>query len=334
MGGRARRFFEGEKEMKYWVYIDGKVPGSYAPEELWRLSGFSMATLVCSAEGEIQDKNWRHAGEFAEIARLASKQSYPPPAPPLARGVLTGALSPGESLESAEAKIFLHVKDLMGEVQEARRAQGLISSLQSQVGGLGRDLKQSLEEKASTEKKFEAMTKDVARLEKEERENKSRLESLSREKEEKLSTLKSEMERERTQSERLKTQLKEVFEDLAIRNGLVNCLAKDLSEKEKNLARSLEIIQRLEIEFKNLSSSNKTAAQPADIAPSSESDEPLESDAPLPSLEVPGSPMNGPSDQASKKTGFFFKSRGRASSSDLGASSSISLLQLKKIIKN
>ena len=45
--------------MKYWVYMNGEVPGSFTAAELAGLTGFSMTSLVCPAEGEILDKNWR-----------------------------------------------------------------------------------------------------------------------------------------------------------------------------------------------------------------------------------------------------------------------------------
>ncbi|MBI5209116.1 MAG: hypothetical protein HY927_03990 [Elusimicrobia bacterium] len=68
--------------MKYWVYLDGEVPGSYAPEELADLPGLNLTTLVCPAEGEILEKNWRHAAEFADIADLLRRRGERPPAAP------------------------------------------------------------------------------------------------------------------------------------------------------------------------------------------------------------------------------------------------------------
>ena len=76
--------------MKYWVYIDGNVPGAYSPDELTRISGFSMTTLVCPAEGEIQEKNWRYAGEFTDIAQISRKKSSQPLAPLAAQNILAG----------------------------------------------------------------------------------------------------------------------------------------------------------------------------------------------------------------------------------------------------
>ncbi len=266
--------------MKYWVYLDGKVPGAYSPAELQRLSGFSMTTLVCQAEGEIQDKNWRYAGEFSDIAQLAKRQSGQPAPPLSAQGSLSGLKNSGEVLESAEAKIFLHVKDLMQEVGDARHSRELIVSLQSQIEGLTRDLKRGLEEKSALEKRAGILEKDGARLQKESQEKIERLEASLWERGESLSALKSDLEQARFQADKLKMQLEEALEDLTIRNSLVNRLAKDLSEKEKSLAKSLEIIERLEGELKGISSLKKTNPAPSSLVKESSAEE-----LPLPSLE-------------------------------------------------
>jgi hypothetical protein len=54
--------------MRYWAYMNGEVPGSFTAAELAALPGFSMTTLVCPAQGEIAEKNWRRAGEFGDVA--------------------------------------------------------------------------------------------------------------------------------------------------------------------------------------------------------------------------------------------------------------------------
>ena len=75
--------------MKYWTYMKGEVPGSYEPDALAALPGFTMTTLVCPGEGEIAEKNWRRAGEFDDIVRaLDAHQAQTPPAAPL--GARTG----------------------------------------------------------------------------------------------------------------------------------------------------------------------------------------------------------------------------------------------------
>ncbi len=323
-----------EEGMKYWVYIEGKVPGAYSADELWRISGFSSTTLVCSAEGEIQDKNWRYAGEFSEIAQAGKKQTFRPPAPPSAENGLLGVENPAEALESAEAKIFLHVKELMSEIEGARREKNLRVSLQDRVEGMNRDLKQGLEEKSSLEKKVAAMEKDLSRLNKEGRESSERLNILLKEREEAVALLKADFEKEHSQSERLKGQIKELSEDLAIRNGLVNRLAEDLADKEKNLMQSLGIIKRLEEELRGISP-NRTVGEDASSIKASEA-EPAD-ERPLPSVGNSASPqissgsaVSSGESNGGKKGGFFFKNRHQAPSN----SASISLLQLKKSIRD
>lgn len=319
--------------MKYWVYIDGKVPGAYSPDELWRLSGFSSTTLVCSAEGEIQDKNWRYAGEFSEIIQAGKNNSPRPPAPPSADNGLLDTGNPKEALESAEAKIFLHVKELMSEIEGARREKNLLSSLQNQVEGMRRDLKQELEEKASLEKKAAALEKDLSHLEKESRENSTRLSALLKNKEEALSAVKAEFEKEHSQSERLKTQVKELSEDLAIRNGLVNRLAKDLSDKEKSLAQSLNLIKRLEDQLRQLVPDRPNSERDSSVK-ISEADS--SDDVPLPSVGNVSASQPAPASAISskepntKKSGFFFRNHNQPPSNSI----SISLLQLKKSIRD
>ena len=55
--------------MRYWAYINGEVPGSFSPEQLAAAAGVTPATLICPAEGEIDEKSWRRAGEFGESMR-------------------------------------------------------------------------------------------------------------------------------------------------------------------------------------------------------------------------------------------------------------------------
>ena len=319
--------------MKYWVYIDGKVPGAYSPDELWRLSGFSATTLVCSAEGEIQDKNWRYAGEFSEIVQAGKNSSPRPPAPPSADNGLFEAGNPKEALESAEAKIFLHVKELMSEIEGSRREKNLLSSLQNQVEGMRRDLKQELEEKSSLEKKVATMEKDLSRLEKEGRENSARLSALLKDKEEALAAVKAEFEKEHSQSERLKSQAKELSEDLAIRNSLVNRLAKDLSDKEKSLAQSLNLIKRLEDQLRQLvpERPNSGGGPSVKISDADSSDEvPLPSVGNVSASQAAPAPAISSKESSGKKGGFFFRNHNQPPSNSI----SISLLQLKKSIRD
>ena len=314
--------------MKYWVYIEGNVPGAYSPDELARIPGFSMTTLVCPAEGDIQEKNWRYAGEFTDIAQMSRKRSSQPMAPLSAQNALAGSKNPNEALDLAEAKIFLHVKDLMREVEGARQSQDLLVSLQNQVEGLRRDLGQGLSEKTILEKKIAQMEKDLARLEREGRENVERLEATLKAREESLSEVKADLERMRSQADNTRIQLKEANEDLAIRNALVNRLSKDLSEKEKSLEKSLEIIRRLEGELKAISLSAETVGT-QDVSAAHLSRE-VEDDIALPSLDSAPEIL-----KSSRGSSLPSEISPNSSSPSLGVSStaSIAILQLKKLIR-
>src|SRR6184192_4849311 len=105
--------------MKYWVYLKGQVPGSYSPRELASLDEFSVTTLVCPAEGEIREKNWRRSGEFADIiAELQERDAARQPAPPLADvGVVADV---GAMLDSAGARLFGQVSELMRQLESQR----------------------------------------------------------------------------------------------------------------------------------------------------------------------------------------------------------------------
>ena len=68
--------------MKYWVYINGEVPGSYEPTELAGLPDFKETSLVCPTESGIENRNWRRAGQFPDIlAALRKLQSRQAPRP-------------------------------------------------------------------------------------------------------------------------------------------------------------------------------------------------------------------------------------------------------------
>ena len=112
--------------MKYWVYLNGEVPGSFSPEDLAARPGFTMTALVCPASGEIQDKNWRRAGEFGDIAAAIAAREVPaaPPPPPADVNSL---------IDTTSAKLFGHVAGLMKELETRREEKSLILSLQRQI---------------------------------------------------------------------------------------------------------------------------------------------------------------------------------------------------------
>jgi hypothetical protein len=111
--------------MRYWAYMNGEVPGSFTAAELAALPGFAMTTLVCPAQGEIAEKNWRRAGEFGDIAAAVAARARvlppPPPEPEAAAAAAASMSADVDSLiDSASTKLFSHVADLVKELENRR----------------------------------------------------------------------------------------------------------------------------------------------------------------------------------------------------------------------
>ena len=263
--------------MRYWAYMNGEVPGSYDASELASLPGFSMTTLVCPAQGEIAEKNWRRAGEFGDVAAaLTTRESAAPPPPPAAAAMASAAASASTDvdalIDSASTKLFSHVADLMKELEGRREEKGLIISLQRHIVALKEELAQTRERSNLLEMRLPRL----AELEETHRKNLSALESLQTSlltREQSLNEARVAAEKNKNDAETAKRRLQESVNDLAVRNKLVDRLSKDLSEKELSLAKSLGIIRRLEEDLNRLCpdpgllSSGASAAPPALTGP-------------------------------------------------------------------
>ncbi len=244
--------------MRYWVYMDGEVPGSYAPSELAALPGFSGTTLVCPAEGEILEKNWRRAGEVPEIAPYLEKQRtsegfLSPPAPP---GSGVDAL-----IDDASTRLFSHVTDLMKELENRREERALLLSLQRQLV----DLKDQLQRARERAALLESRQPRIAELEETSRRAETRvreLEAALRGREQSLSDLRAEAEKSRSELEAARRRVSEMGSDLAIRNRLVDKLSRDLTDKELSLAKSLAVIRRLEEDLGRIFPAHVPAPEP------------------------------------------------------------------------
>jgi hypothetical protein len=302
--------------MRYWAFMNGEVPGSFTAEELAALPGFSMTTLVCPAQGEIAEKNWRRAGEFGDIAQaVASRaQSAPPPAPEAAI-LATAAADVDAMIDTASTKLFSHVADLMKELENRREEKGLILSLQRQIAALKEELGQT-RERANL---LELRLPRIAELEEAARKNQSVIESLQtsqQAREQALQETRVSAEKLKNDSEAVKRRLQETANDLAMRNRLVDKLSKELSEKELSLAKSLGVIRRLEEDLNrlcpdpalisNLGSSGSTTAPRQTPPPPPSPDLALPAEpaaltgpaippAPAPLTAPPGGPTETPS---------------------------------------
>lgn len=242
--------------MKYWAYMNGEVPGSFLADELAALPGFSQTTLVCQAEGEIAEKNWRRAGEFPDIARaLSARDLKAPPPPPAAAAVASAALSASADVDAmidgASTRLFSHVADLMKELESRREEKALLLSFQRQIAALKEELTQTRERANMLEMRLPR----IAELEDAQRKDRTTIESLQAGlvgRDQAVAETRALAERLKNDLEATKRRLQETTNDLTLRNRLVDRISKDLSEKELSLAKSLGVIRRLEEDLHRL----------------------------------------------------------------------------------
>ncbi len=239
--------------MRYWVYMNEEVPGSYEPEQLAGLAGFTMTTLVCPAQGLVAEKNWRRAGEFDDIARCVSsrvEQSAPPP-PPAAGPASSSAADVDAMLDTAGSRLFSHVADLMKELENRREECALSASLQRQISALKDELSQTRERANILEMRLPR----IAELEESSRKDKEALQCLQtglHSREQALNETRIDTEKLKNDLESAKRRLLETQNDLNMRNRLVDKLSKELGDKELSLAKSLGLIRRMEEDLDRL----------------------------------------------------------------------------------
>ncbi|HVA65293.1 MAG TPA: hypothetical protein VNK24_00015 [Elusimicrobiota bacterium] len=241
--------------MKYWVYLNGEVPGCYPAEELVLLPGFSAATLVCPAEGDIEDKNWRRAGEFVDIIKATqSPREQKTPLAAMSADALRAA-NADDFLDSAGARLFRHVSDLVGELESFRETKSLVAALQKQMIDAKEELRHSETEKESAR---ENLKKESARLQAlqdsmgQGQEERRRLEAEIEARQKSIEDLRLSAARASSDADAAKRRLDDTLKHLAIRNKLVDKLSQDLSDKESSLAKAVDVIRRLEGELERL----------------------------------------------------------------------------------
>jgi len=228
--------------MRFWIYLNGEVPGCFTPAELATLNGFSGTTLVCPAEGEVLEKNWRRAGEFPDLMPTlqnlaAGQQPAPPPEAP--------AMDVDKLLDSASHRLFGHVADLMKELEHHREEKALILSLQRQV----MDLKDQLQGEHERFGKLEARMPRLEELEASQRKYEDRIQGLEatvQGRDRAAAELRIQLEKTKNELENAKRNLGETANDLSIRNRLVEKLNHDLTEKEVSLTKALSLLRRLD----------------------------------------------------------------------------------------
>jgi hypothetical protein len=276
--------------------MNGEVPGSYTAEELAALAGFSMTTLVCPAQGEISEKNWRRAGEFGDVARAvaARAQASRPTAPAATEAAAAAEASSSADvdalIDTASTKLFSHVADLMKELENRRDEKGLILSLQRQIAALKEELGATRERSNLLEMRLPR----IPELEDSQRKNLALIESLQgglRTHEDALNEARIAAEKVRNESDSIKRRLEETTNDLAMRNRLVDKLSKELSEKELSLAKSLGVIRRLEEDLNRLCPDPALVAGLAAAPAPSPVKRPLPAVSPSPEAAAPEEPL-------------------------------------------
>jgi hypothetical protein len=251
--------------MKYWVYMNGEVPGCYTPQELAALSGFSGTTLVCPAEGEIVEKNWRRSGEFSDIIQFVQERdaAKPPTAP--GPDALTGDVN--ALLDSTSARLFGHVSGLMKELETRREERGVLQSVQRQLV----DLQEQLQRMREKNIELEGRMPRLRELEESSRRDQDRLQALEtaiKGREEGLAELRVQLEKTKNDADAARRRLNDTGNDLAIRNRLVDKLSRDLTDKELSLAKALGLIRRLEEDLHRVTpvDASLPSAEPAALA--------------------------------------------------------------------
>jgi hypothetical protein len=197
--------------MKFWVYLNGEVPGCFTPADLAKLEGFSGITLVCPAEAEALEKNWRHAEEFPDIMPalqgLTAQKPAPAPETP-------APLDVDKLLDSASHRLFDHVADLMKELERHREEKAL-----------------AIGELEASRRQYEDRIQSF--------------ESAARERDQASAELRIQLEKAKNELEDTRRKINETANDLIIRNHLVEKLSHDLAEKEASLAKALSLLRKL-----------------------------------------------------------------------------------------
>ena len=241
--------------MKYWVYLNGEVPGCYPAEELVLLPGFSAATLVCPAEGDIEDKNWKRAGELVDIIKATQTPREPKaPLAAMSEDALKAA-NANDFLDSAGTRLFRHVSDLVGELENFRETKSLVASLQKQLIDMKEELRRSDVEKDSLKESLKKESPRLQAMEDSARqglEERRRLEAEMETRQKSMEDLRLALSRASSDADAAKRRLDEALKHLAIRNKLVDKLSQDLSDKETSLGKAVDVIRRLEGEMERL----------------------------------------------------------------------------------
>ena len=231
--------------MRYWVYLNGQVPGSYDLEDLVGLPGFAPTTLVCPAEGEISESSWTRAGEIPDIIRALGERRA---SAPEAAGPASAAPVAQSAFDAAGARLISQVAELSKEFETRREERSLLASLQTHLLAM----KEELDRERRTRVELESRLERLGPLE--ENLNRSRhrirtLEEALKAKDEALIELRAPALEIQEDLERERDRLRSSARELAARESLIRRLNGDLAEKESGLAKALALVRKLEADL-------------------------------------------------------------------------------------
>jgi DNA repair exonuclease SbcCD ATPase subunit len=243
--------------MKYWAYLRGEVPGCYSPEDLVRLPDFALSILVCPAEGEIAEKNWRRASEIPEILKAAGATDHEQNS---AKPASSASTDVNAFIDATGTKLFQHVSRIVKELENRREEQELLRRLELEIMNLKSRVEESdarLIEKDAHLKSEKGRIADLEKSLSQEKDRAQALEASAAREGQQTAALRVAFEKLRAEQESLHKRLGDAQNDLAIRNRLVNKLSLELTEKELQLAKSLGIIRKLEEDLPQMGAASR-----------------------------------------------------------------------------
>ena len=255
--------------MKFWAYLDGAASGALSPEELARSPGFARTTLVCPAGGEIEDKNWRRAGEFPDLVQAIDALEAAPPPP---AGLSAGRAGAEAMLDETASRIFGHVSSLMAELESRRGEKDLVKALEREASALREELSKARAERDAHEKRAFLVPGLEERLGRVDAELERLRAELTR-RDASLAESRAAQDEALSRLAATERRLAELERELAAAKEQSRGLSEALAAKELQLAKAVGLVQRLDDQL--------AAARPAPEPP------PLPSVEPLKSLDVP-----------------------------------------------
>lgn len=235
--------------MKYWIYLNGEVPGSYEPADLAAIPGFGETALVCPSTDNLAERRWERAGAYPDIIEALRGQPKAPLPPPEPLPVhITGApraVTPDDILNDSSQKIFRHVTELMKELENRREERALNQSLQRRVSELSGELT-ALRERAGYLQGRADLIGGFQDREREMQEALARARADLHETRAGAARLDADLAQSLAELQTARRAIEQLKSEAGEREGILSDLSRRLSEKEAMLAKAFGLIRRLE----------------------------------------------------------------------------------------